>query len=375
MNVQPQYLIAPVIIISSIVTCYILARLNFIPHLSSGKSRYSHIDSVRGLAALFVVCAHSGRITFTGIKNDSLFKSDVFYNQTLGAIGVQIFLCITGFLFIEKLINSKLEWSAFFIGRVKRLAPLYLFVMLAVFISMVAESGFDINKELILPTIKIFSFGFYGTQYTYKGTSLSHTISVLWTLPFEWKFYLSLPFVAVFLGDKKLFIIAVVACLMWGASFLAFDDAVYVYFFSGGIAAVIKKRFSGEFSIIFMALFFGLVIANILSVFVKFPQYGYERFLLTSLLFITMIMCSSHIFSSKPLEYLGEISYSIYLCHLLLFYLFGKAISSFANFGESSISMSLIILSIYCVLMCIISSITFKYIEYPFIKKKSLQPK
>lgn len=373
MSLPPHLLIAPVIFIACIATSFLLAKTNLLPHLNEQQSRYAQIDGLRGLAAVAVICAHSWRISFTGAQNDSLFKADLFSNQMLGAIGVQIFFCITGFLFFDKLLkNEKIDWQQFFMARFKRLAPLYIFVCCVIAFTMIVELGSSINTSFILPTIKLFSFGFYGTQYKINDVDLSHTLSVLWTLPSEWRFYLFLPLAAVCLSNKRYTLILSLIAVVWSIGFLAYDNTVlYVYFLTGGFCALAKKHIIFKHTLIPQTVFYIAIVVNIYYLYQKIELYGYGRFLLSSLLFSSALFASPGLLKLRAFVYLGEISYSTYLTHLILFYLYGKLISSSFHFGDVSTLTVFGLLGLYCVVVVTISTLTFKYIEYPFIRKPS----
>lgn len=371
MSLPPHLLIAPFIFITCIATSFMLARMNMLPHLNDQKSRYAQIDGLRGLAAVAVICAHSWRISFTGAQNDSLFKADLFSNQMLGAMGVQIFFCITGFLFFDKLLkNEKIDWQQFFMSRFRRLAPLYILVCLVIGFSMILELGSSINTSFILPTIKLFSFGFYGTQYKVNDVDLSHTLSVLWTLPYEWRFYLFLPLAALCLSNKRYTLILSLIAIVWSIGFLAYDNTVlYVYFLTGGFCALAKKHLNIKHKFIISIAFYLAVATNIYYLYEKIELYSYGRFILTSLLFFCAMTASPAVLKLKAFVFLGEISYSTYLTHLILFYFYGKFISFFFNPTQSSTIAVFGMLGLYCIIVIAFSTLTFKYIEYPFIRK------
>ncbi|MGP5490482.1 acyltransferase family protein, partial [Pseudomonas helleri] len=94
---------------------------------------YKFINGLRGLAAVFVFINHAPFIlTSLGITN-STFSTWGWIYVNLGSFGVQIFFCITGFLFFDKVIKTPtMQWDNFFEGRVRRVAPLYYFSSLTV---------------------------------------------------------------------------------------------------------------------------------------------------------------------------------------------------------------------------------------------------
>ncbi|WP_141653757.1 acyltransferase family protein, partial [Erwinia billingiae] len=129
-----SYLITPVILISFIGFGSLFYKLDFLPHLADSGHRYDYIDGLRGLAALLVVCSHSWRFRDIGFINDQITKADYFYMGNMGAVGVQLFFCITGFLFFKKIIKegTSINWVSFYKARIKRLTPLYFVFCISV---------------------------------------------------------------------------------------------------------------------------------------------------------------------------------------------------------------------------------------------------
>ena len=125
------------------------------------KHNYKFINGLRGLAAVFVVINHAPFIlTNMGITNNN-FSSWGWIYANLGAFGVQIFFCITGFLFFDKLMKTpNMEWEKFFRGRILRIAPLYYFSSLIVFLIACIYSNFEIlNKDTLITTAEPSSVG------------------------------------------------------------------------------------------------------------------------------------------------------------------------------------------------------------------------
>ncbi|HFG3782180.1 TPA: acyltransferase family protein, partial [Escherichia coli] len=100
---------------------------NFYNHIDFSGKRYLHIDGIRGIAALLVVLNHAVfSLSNNGFNPLSVNTSNFWVFAHAGDIGVQIFFCITGFLFFDKIIKTgnKINWEMFFVSRVKRLVPM-----------------------------------------------------------------------------------------------------------------------------------------------------------------------------------------------------------------------------------------------------------
>ncbi len=84
--------------------------------------------------------------------------------------------------------------------------------------------------------------------------------------------------------------------------------------------------------------------------------------------FVSMILSKPKFLAKKFFVLTGDVSYSVYLNHsflVALSYIF------YAFFGKISLNIPIAIV-IYCfcsVMVCTLSFFSFKYIEYPFLKK------
>ncbi|WP_367142513.1 acyltransferase family protein [Mesorhizobium sp.] len=53
-----------------------------------------------------------------------------FVGDHLGILAVQLFFALTGYLFTDKAIKGRLDAAAFYLNRMRRILPLYLFVVI-----------------------------------------------------------------------------------------------------------------------------------------------------------------------------------------------------------------------------------------------------
>ncbi|MGP5570992.1 acyltransferase family protein, partial [Pseudomonas helleri] len=113
----------------------------------------------------------------------------------LGSFGVQIFFCITGFLFFDKVIKTPtMQWDNFFEGRVRRVAPLYYFSSLTVVLIACFYSNFEIfDKNTLLTLASMLTFNFLDGPSKIGEVALTPLNSVTWTLVHEWRFYAAAP--------------------------------------------------------------------------------------------------------------------------------------------------------------------------------------
>jgi len=350
-------------------------KANVLPHLSKINHRYDYIDGLRGLAAILVVCSHSWRFRDIGFTNDEITKADYFYIGNFGALGVQLFFCITGFLFFKKIISQGLEidWKQFYISRWKRLAPLYMAFCLCVIILgiMIAGPG-AVNASALTSAAKLMTFGFMGGKFAVGNYDSGYITPILWTLPYEWKFYFSIPAIAVICSSRNLLITSIMGVALLYICISTSDNFnVWVFFLSGGLAAYLDKFKSNLVSSIANVSFY-LSAAVILTTMFShdIDKYGAFRAITSTILFICAVIGKPRILRFKGLVYAGEISYGIYLFHLMVIFIFNHFASKFLFNSIISGYEVLALVAAYCAVLTLTTTLTFKYIEYPFMRKK-----
>jgi peptidoglycan/LPS O-acetylase OafA/YrhL len=298
--------------------------------MDTSKRRLYELDVLRGLAALAVVLYHYTH------RYDQLFvhqKSD-YYSFSYGYFGVQLFFLISGFVIFMTL--TKCKDSKEFIGkRAVRLFPAYITAVVLTFI-LVSAFGLK-NREvsftealLNLTMIKDFIF----------DKHIPYVDGAYWSLTVEIAFYLLMGLILL-LGIKKK--VEVFSLLWVGVSSLLmlnieannqlystlrlFLFPQYSHLFIAGIMFyLIKERgrlihhFMLLVCIIYEYIFFG----DISNIFVT----------LFYILFYLLIFEKLKFLITKPLIFLGSISYSLYLIHQNIGYIIINKMESFGLVSE-----------------------------------------
>ncbi|HHR5905730.1 TPA: acyltransferase family protein [Providencia alcalifaciens] len=377
-----SYLLAPLIFLFFFLTATTLSKLNFLPHLNENKQRYDYLDGLRGIAAILVVCAHSWRFRDIVFTNELVTKASYSYMEKMGAVGVQLFFCITGFLFFEKIFKYGLnqDWRHFYLSRIKRLAPLFfVFCFLVILIGIYQEGVSLLDKKSITSAVKLMSFGFLGTKFDIGEYNSGYMTPILWTLPYEWRFYIAVPFLAAMCSNRSS-MISLVFTVIFIYSAISLTDSfnVWAFFFSGGAVAFLLKNKKTTENVFFSIMFYITLVVIVISLFRwSFDNYGVMRLITTSCLFFFAMYAKPLPLRSRGAVYLGEISYGIYLFHILVIYVYSSALKEWVINIESSAFMCFSTVLIYVILTCVFCSLTFKYIEHPFMKIKitnSLKP-
>ncbi len=142
--------------------------------------RLAWLDALRGVAALCVVYAHLSTRVLPGVHNAVY---DVF---DPGLYGVLVFFLISGYI-VPASLERKGSVRTFWISRVFRLFPLFLFAIAAVLLlhELGLASVRDANQNV---TSSVFSHLFMLNELLGE----TNIIVVLWTLSYEMVFYVLL---------------------------------------------------------------------------------------------------------------------------------------------------------------------------------------
>lgn len=289
--------------------------------------RYSEIDGLRGFLALSVFVFHLV-VTHQFIETGNWGVPDSRFYALLGPVGVSLFFMITGFLFWGKMLRLKgrPRWHELYIGRIFRIGPIYLVVVIIMLVIVFSRTGLVLNEPLgivISSVLQWLSLGIVDTQPNVNGYKASHVLAgVTWTIWYEWVFYASLLATAYFSRGKShlLFVVtALILCLI-SKTFLYLDAMGFAVLFLTGMAIAsllhmgiklrIPKNISSTLALSSLAIIFTI------------SQSGYSTFTAILLALFFYLVCSgSSLFGLLTLtasQRMGNISYSLYLMQGLI---------------------------------------------------------
>ncbi|MEO8036830.1 MAG: acyltransferase [Acidobacteriota bacterium] len=333
----------------------------------ASASRFHAVDGLRGYLALGVFFHHA-------VVNYNYYRTDrwelvgsTFYVMT-GQVGVSLFFMITGFLFWSKGLAGTLDVSRFLEARVRRLVPMYVVSVLAVFLIVFVLTGAQLRVApnlLLRQLLAWLSFGFLPTP-NINGLNDTFAINnVYWTLAFEWGFYLALPLCLVFArGWRFGLLVGVIAA--YGA-WIGARPLLWNFVF-GAIAAIIVR--DGRYARIFASRGAAIVAALALVAVFRFDgAYGLPQCLLMFAFFLFVAQGNSvfGLLTSMPARLLGTVSYSIYLVHTIVLYVVLRTINAFAPVSGLEPVTYWALMTLCGLLVIVVSCITFRYVEYPFI--------
>lgn len=348
------------------------------------KGRNQSIDGLRGYLAIFVYFHHSIVWYFFLTTGSWTFPPSNLYNH-FGTTSVGFFFMITSYLFFSKMANSKkrkFNWKQLYIGRGLRILPLHLVVCTLVLLIVMIKSNWILSEpieKIIKESVQWIAF----IQVDINNYLFTRLIvaRVIWSLAFEWLFYFSLPILGFLCfrvrASKLTFII----------TFILF--ALYAYFiwkfypsgaikrlcpFLGGIAAVFACKIT-RLKELSQSKYLSINIAIILLITLVFFKDAYSiiPFLFIMVIFISFAAGNSFfgILLHPYSQLLGLISYSIYLLHGILLF---ATLVFIPGLKEIVIATPLnywTYITLNCILLVLVSAISYKYIEHPFIVKTS----
>lgn len=296
----------------------------------------SFITGIRMIAVLMVYLIHSG------IGHN--FSNDSYWNDffSSGKYGVQIFFVISGFTIFYQFYHSGYSFKRYVFVRLLRISlgyyPVLMFVLILSKVGLWSPnywlSYFDDGSISIVNVLMHFSYlGFWDPRY------LNTVLGVEWTLYVEVFFYIVLGIFIkkISLKDSLVNLIIVLvffACLLFFSIYLVkmsfINEYIYgwsplrygFFFILGGGAYIVRYknfRYKQNFLsnictfVFFVCVFFAPLIN---SAIVRELAYAVATFLIISFGSNDALMTS--IFNTKVFQFLGSISFSIYLTHGIL---------------------------------------------------------
>jgi len=357
----------------------------FVPvSLKNKKNDFKVITGIRSILALSVFIQHSVIFYFFYQNRHWDVPPSTFYTL-IGQIAVAIFFSVTGFLFWNKAIenNGIVSFRNLIISRIKRIAPTYIIASLLILIISLLVAKFTLNVSRIQFTkeilILLFGMGFLPTPSLNNVEVGTIGTGVFWTLAYEWKFYLALPFLAaLFLKNKKFTKYFFIICAIY-ISFRAVKNLhmmpKVLLFFPGIVAAQLlnSPQYINKFKLLTFSPY--LCILSLLAIFV-FTSTAYS---FTSLFFLIIFFSSLVLLPKKHLLYklitsrpsllLGSISYSTYLLHMITLYVALFFLNSYKPILNMTHFFYWLIISCVLLILILASLINYRYIENYLIKR------
>lgn len=342
------------------------------------------LNGIRALAAIAVLISHvMGDLSHFGLN--SLEKS-----LTLASFGVTMFFTLSGFLITFLLLKEKEKTERediniinFYVRRVLRIWPLY-FLYLVICIVVYAFFSIDYDRN------QLFFYTFLLANVPFVLDQSLPYLAHLWSIAVEEQFYLFWPWIAKVKQKKLLrnsiillFILLIVKYLFYLVNYMhnveipiiAITVTRFYCMIIGCIAAILyyqKSRIIDYLSSIYFSIFCWVILflALINRFHISSLLIDHELIsIITVGIIFTQINRKNYIIDldSKPFNFIGKISYGIYVYHPLVIFFFVRYFGFFRyDVWYNYILMVFLIL----IITILISYISFVFFERYFIKMK-----
>ncbi|MCT2563157.1 acyltransferase family protein [Chryseobacterium herbae] len=341
--------------------------------------KINQITFTRFLAAIAIVISHFNKDMFV-YKTD--YIADIFLKAN---VGVSYFFILSGFIMIVAYHKKeKIGYLEYYRNRFARIYPLYVLGLLLYLVTR--YSNFSIDKGFLY---------LFGLQSWIPGKAMILNFPG-WSISVEFLFYLIFPLLYNYFYSKKNKSIWVAGIALWiltqvfshlyvgspsykgphteSHEFLYYFPLMHVSeFLVGNLAGLFfvkrfkQKNYDIPVILIFAAIMFALIFV---------PLFYHNG--LMAVLFIPLIILLSwnnglvtRLFSLKPLEYLGEASYAVYITHIPVLYILREVLKG-QNYKLDINS----VFWIYLVVLIITSMVFYQFIEKPlrdYLKKVNIR--
>ena len=333
--------------------------------------RLARLDGIRALAILLVILTHHRIIT------------------QVGWAGVDLFFVLSGFLITRILRSSFTQttyWSRFYLKRAVRILP--PFVILVGFCAIVSHHH---------PFFSFLGYVlFLGNVVTLTRYDIP-LLGVLWSLAVEEHFYLAWPLAIKFIGRRQLLLILggvlLFEPLVRALATPHLRDWSPIYFLTpfrldslaaGALIAILVedasaetwlRRWSGVGTVVSVAAF------AVLSLFVptfsresnsvSFNAIGYSLIAGIAFFFVARVLLVptdwlGTLLSTKPIVYLGRVSYGIYLYHQVVFTILRKALH--IPFDNPDVGALRRLFPMEFAITLVVAAISFRFYETPILR-------
>jgi peptidoglycan/LPS O-acetylase OafA/YrhL len=366
-----------------------------IPASNLLRSKMPELDTIRGIAVLLVLFFHGFGFRY-GLQGLSRLPR-LFLMATLpGWTGVNLFFVLSGFLITGILLDTKFKtnyYRSFYVRRALRILPLYYGVL--VLLAVLTRAGW-VNRQASWAFLGL-SFFYLSNVTTLFGVAMQY--GVLWSLAVEEHFYLLWPAAVRSLSRHWVIVVGAIICLLCPCLRAFYfirgysTGTGYTWLVADGLAtgAVLAAVARGPWGsrdrmwrltmICFGASLTMFVAGYPLGIFRASRLLGMTlRETALNLFFAGVVALALLVGTSRwgwlvnrpVLRFFGEISYGLYLIHMLVFdledYLVGHLFPNLAVSGHFAIMVLLFTLALgFTVTVAYVSR---WYFEEPFLRMK-----
>ncbi len=335
----------------------------------SGHARSGQLDGLRGVLACLVV-AHHAYYNFIWREGGSWGAAGNGLIMNLGAVSVSLFFLMSGFWHIQKVMQTpKMDWQAFYWGRIKRIYPVYAVVFLAVAAVTVWFRPLNANNIVDFLWFSVQWFLFQNAAF--EGFQ-SHLViaGVQWTLVYEFGMYAFLPLLhMIYHRQLSAQWVAWLAILL---SWWIFSHSVLQMYslFALALPAIFLAKPVRYLRCRWPWLVHILMLVLTVYVFAFAGAYSWQQkmALMVWFMFVAQGYSFGNLLNLYGLRKLGDMSYGVYLIHgLVLFMWFG--VWRMFDFGRGDFVGYVLQLPLIYALVLVLSAWSLRYVELPLVRR------
>lgn len=302
------------------------------------KMRFDFLDGIRGLAALWVVLFHS--MLFNGYATEKIkWSENIFLNilqkpLSIGHIAVAIFIVLSGFCLAIPIVNNDLNlkggFKRYISRRAKRLIPPYYIALLLsgllIFLFPILQEPHNTAWDNKLPVTIGSVVSHIGLFHNLNNSWIYKINGAHWSIATEWQIYWFFPLILFFWKKYNLLvsfsIITILALILY--KIVPFAAPQFLILFFMGVVCCYYAFRSKSFnkinlplSSVLLCAFFAFLIFRKTSPLIANITLGlfFSYFLYSCFVYKKTHHKTLFLLESKPMEFLGKISYSLYLIH------------------------------------------------------------
>lgn len=341
------------------------------------------LNGLRAIAAMSVVIAH---VSERGIAD---FGLPYLFDLPMAGYGVTLFFVISGFLITYLLLQEvrnkqTIDIKKFYLRRILRICPIYYLFILASILTFILLHK---TTEIFVKELWLYAFFAANVPFIFQNGIL--ILVHYWSIGVEEQFYLFWPWVVRGSKNKLLKIAIVLFALLFAvkiALWLCLGASSYLYRFLmitrfhcmmiGAIGAILffqsKFRIISLFSNKFIQLFSWILFVSMGFNIIQIPApIGQEIISFASLSMIMgQVTIKGRLFNleNRLCDFIGKISYGIYVIHPLIILLLSKL------YINLKVDMDLKYILVYSSVVgatIFTAWLSYSYFEKPFLKLKT----
>jgi len=356
------------------------------------KIYFPNLNGLRFIGAFFVIINHTEQLKVFYKIGDGV--SD--FARNIGKLGVMLFFVLSGFLITYLLLTEektfgKIHVKKFYIRRFLRIVPLYALLILLAFFVIPYISFFEI-PDLANPLIENFTpiillHLFFIPNFATAIFGFIPYIAQAWSIGTEGQSYLLWPFLLREIKSNRIYFMIGIVLLHFFVRVILSDQffiqipereilqRFWVHFNVDAIAivsifAILFIDKSAILKYILNIKFFYLIsfiVILFLALAIKIPHFHYQVYaILFGVIVLNLAVNDKlkNVLEWNVLNYLGKISYGIYMYHFIVLI----PVLVFASKIETD--SIILIYSLILTITIFISSISYHYFETFFLNKK-----